>query len=181
MNPPTSADPQGAGGPQSGYVIVSLPRAEVVYGLYLVIKNGAGLGKPGPRLGESPQLRVEVDTKSPEAELLVPQPDPSREGFLIMSWRATDKNLDNNPVTLEWAATKQGPWKCIGSPTLPNTGRYVWQVPYDIPGKVFLRLTVRDMAGNTAVAETPDPVVVDVVTPSLSNLKLSRGPEQLRY
>jgi hypothetical protein len=179
-------DVPGGLGTQQGFasrgtVTVTLPRQEVTYGIYLVVKNGAGLGKPPPHNGEPPQMRVEVDTKVPEADLMVPVADLSRgEGALVLLWRAIDRNLDSNPITLEWAAEKKGPWKVIGSPALPNTlerptnvrdgspkptGSYVWQVTSDVPGRVFLRLTVRDQAGNAAVAETSEAVVVDTTLP----------------
>ena len=34
---------------------------------------------------------------------------------------------------------------------LPNTGRHSWQVPAGVPVEVYLRLRVRDNAGNEAV------------------------------
>jgi hypothetical protein len=48
---------------------------------------------------------------------------------------------------------------------LPNTGRYLWQVPAMAPPAVFLRLSVKDMAGNIAVAQTQDPLLVDLNVP----------------
>src|SRR5262249_54940228 len=40
-----------------------------VYGFALVIKSRAGIGKPAPKAGDVPELRVEVDTKAPEINL----------------------------------------------------------------------------------------------------------------
>src|SRR5205823_11509205 len=43
--------------------------ADGVYGFFLVVKSGAGLGKQPPKSGDAPQMRVEVDTTLPEAYL----------------------------------------------------------------------------------------------------------------
>ena len=80
-----------------------------------------------------------------------------------------------NPVTLEWSA-QSGPdaqWKLIGPGELPNTGRYAWQPTPDVPPNVYLRLTVRDTAGNKAVAQTADAQLIDLSVPEVSNIGLS--------
>lgn len=146
---------------------------EGTYGFYLVVKNGVGLGKPPPRSGEPPQMRVEVDRTPPQAKLWPLQPDPTRRDALVFIWKAEDKNLGNSPVTLQWARQPGGPWETIGAPELPNTGRYVWQVPAGVPPQVYLRLAVRDMAGNVDFAETRDPQPVDLVEPEVKILRLS--------
>jgi hypothetical protein len=154
-------------GPVRGTVTVNLPKDGVVYGFYLVVKSRAGLGKEPPRPGEAPQVRIEVDTTLPMAELYSPQPDPVHSDRLILSWKAEDRNLAPNPVSMEWASAPNGPWTFIGDPQLPNTGRYSWQVPDNIPPKVYLRLSVRDTAGNNAVAQTDQPVLIDLQKPEL--------------
>jgi hypothetical protein len=139
-----------------------------IYGFYLVVKSGAGLGKPPPQGGEAAQMRVEVDRVAPEAELYRPAPDPRRRDALVLRWAARDRNLAANPVTLEWARQPSGPWELIGPPELPNTGHYVWQVPpANMPPQVYLRLTVRDTAGNRGVAETPEPILIDLAEPEV--------------
>ena len=50
---------------------------EGVYGFILVVKSRAGLGKPAPRPGDIPEIRVEVDTTPPDARLYAPAPIPS--------------------------------------------------------------------------------------------------------
>ena len=49
--------------------------------------------------------------------------------------------------------------------------------PATAPPNVYLRLTVRDTAGNKAVAQTPDPVLIDLSVPEVSNIGLGgAGP-----
>ena len=178
----TPVDAGGAFSPPSdphssamrGAVTVSLQNEGVAYGYYLVVKSKAGLGKPAPHAGDPPQIRVELDATPPEAKLFRPQADPTRRDTLVLVWEATDKNLAANPVTLEWAA-QPGPdaqWTPIGPGELPNTGRYAWQPTPDVPPNVYLRLTVRDTAGNRAVAQTNDPVLIDLSIPEVTNIGL---------
>ncbi len=167
----------GGIGPLHGSVTVQMNKEGVVYGFYLIVKSRALLGKAPPRTGDAPQVRVELDTTAPFAELREPQVDPAQPNALILSWTATDSHLAARPITLEWAAQKEGPWKGIGEPAMQNTGRCLWQITNDIPPMVFLRLTVRDVAGNTAVAETDKPVLVDLTIPDLGPvINLQVGP-----
>jgi type II secretory pathway component GspD/PulD (secretin) len=141
------------------------------YGFTLVAKSGAGLSVAPPKPGDVPQVWVEVDTQQPTAELYAPQPDSEHPGTLVLSWKANDQNLAGNPVTLEWASSADGPWSTIGG-NLPNTGRHTWQVPDNLPERIHLRLTVRDSAGNTTVAQTHDGVVVDLKVPTTHGVKV---------
>ena len=45
------------------------------------------------------------------------------------------------------------------------TGDYTWKVPPGAPVQVYLRLRVRDKAGNESVAVTTDPQFIDLVEP----------------
>jgi hypothetical protein len=164
------------GGPVRGSVTVQLNKEGTVYGFYVVVKSRAGLGKPPPQKGDVPQIRIEVDTTPPEAELYGPQPEPGKRDTLILTWKASDRNLATNPITIEWAERKEGQWSFIGPEALPNSGRYSWQVPANVPPSVFLRLTVRDAAGNTAVAQTPEPVLIDFSVPEVNVIGLGGNP-----
>jgi hypothetical protein len=156
--------------PVRGNVTVNLAKDGVIYGFYLVVKSRAGLGKEPPRPGDPPQVRIELDTMQPEAELYAPQPDPGHPDCLALTWKATDRNLAANPVSLEWSARPEGPWTFIGEAQLANTGRYLWHVQENTPAKVYLRLSVRDSAGNTAVAQTSQPVPIDLTPPSIDEV-----------
>ena len=89
-------------------------------------------------------------------------------------WQATDKNLTSRPITLEWCeqASPDAQWHLIGPAELPNNGRFDWQPPAEIPPNVYLRLTVRDTAGNKAVAQTTKPVLIDLIVPEVTNVNL---------
>jgi hypothetical protein len=157
---------------------VELP-GEGRFGFFLVVKSGAGLGKPGPREGDAPQMLVEVDETAPEANLYAPEPDPKQHDSLILRWSASDPNLATKPISLEWAERPTGPWNKIGGGDLPNTpSQYTWKLTSDVPPKVYLRLLVRDTAGNVAKAETAQPILVDLYEPEAQFIGLSGSGKQ---
>jgi hypothetical protein len=175
ISPPTAADTQGSPSMKRS-LTVDLP-ADGLYGFYLIVKSGAGLGKPPPQNGiDVPQMRIEVDTTFPQAELFEPRPHGTRRDSLVLSWTATDNKFGPTPITLQWSERPDGEWHPIGGGELPNTGEYVWQVPATIPPHVYLQLRVRDMAGNESVAQTGKPVLVDLSEPEVKPLQISVNP-----
>ncbi len=44
-----------------------------------------------------------------------------------------------------------------------------------MPPKVYLKLSVSDTAGNVAVAETSEPVLIDLVKPEVGPVTVSPG------
>ena len=141
------------------------------YGFTLVARSGAGLSVPEPMAGDQPQVWVEVDTTQPVAELYAPQADLDHPGNLLLSWKADDRNLAAHPIELSWSASAQGPWQVIGT-ELPNTGRHSWRVPENLPSRAYLRLSVRDRAGNSSVAQTHEDVVIDLKVPQVRGVEV---------
>jgi hypothetical protein len=142
---------------------VELP-AEGAYGFRLLLHSKAGRHKPVPVSGDLPEMRVELDTTPPMAQLYRPEPDPNQADALILSWTASDRNLDAKPITLQWAEKAGGPWQTIVA-DWPNDGRYTWKLPPNIPFMVYLRLSAKDTAGNISTAETPEPICIDLKEP----------------
>src|SRR5262249_41837618 len=91
-------------------ITADLP-GEGIYGFYLVVQSKAGRKMRQPQEGDLPQMRVEVDTTPPNAELYSPEPDPRHRDGLILTWKATDRNLAPNPITLQWAKQPNGAWE----------------------------------------------------------------------
>jgi hypothetical protein len=150
--------------PAKRSIAAELP-GEGRYGLYLIVRSGVGLGKQPPRNGDKPQMRVEVDMTPPEGALYGLQPAPGQVDAVIIRWKATDLNLAERPIHLEWTDRKGGTWTQIGETNLQNTGSYTWRLPSQIPGKVYLKMSITDLAGNTAVAESAEPVTIDLTEP----------------
>ena len=159
--------------PTKRSIAAELP-GEGRYGLYLVVRSGVGLGKQPPRNGDKPQMRVEVDMTPPEGTLYGLQPAPGQVDAVIIRWKATDLNLAERPIRLEWTDRKGGTWTQIGDTNLQNTGSYNWRLPSQIPGKVYLKMSITDLAGNTAVAESAEPVTIDLTEPEAKITGLSK-------
>jgi hypothetical protein len=158
---------------------VALP-TEGVYGFSLVVTSKAGLGKKPPVSGEAPELVVEADTSAPVAMLYRVEADPGRRETLFLLWNATDnRKLASKPVTLRWSERPAGPWQVIAE-GIPNTGSHLWQMPEKLPYKVYLQIEVHDLAGNIAIAETPEPVLVDLVEPDskLIGIEATKKPTE---
>jgi hypothetical protein len=145
-------------------ILVELPR-EGTYGFRLVLRSAAGLSYGPPQAGDLPEVLVEVDRTPPVAQLMKPQPDPQRDNVLVLTWNASDRNLAVNPISLEWAEHPAGAWHPIGAAALPNSGRFDWQLPENLPPHVYMRLIVRDIAGNVSEAVTREPILVDLRKP----------------
>jgi hypothetical protein len=160
---PPNADLRG---PEvSGSVGVQLPSEGIIYGFIVAVKSKAGLSPPPPKPGDPPQALVEWDNTPPKGLLYRPQPDPNQPNALLLAWKVEDRNLGEKPITLEWADQKDGPWNPIGEQQLPNTGQYPWRLPERLPPRVYLRLTMRDLAGNENHAQTDKPELIDLSVP----------------
>ncbi len=141
---------------------------EGLYGLTLVARNGVGLGKRPPTIGDQPQVWVEVDVTKPVVKLLDIQPGLIGESqHLSICWKATDTNLGQRPITLSYAEQAAGPWSVIAA-NIENTGVYAWQLPPVAPPKFFLRVEAVDLVGNVGMAQTPDPILLDLSQPTVS-------------
>jgi hypothetical protein len=156
---------------------VELP-SEGVFGFRLIVKSRAGRSRPAPGSGELPEMLIEVDTTPPVAQLFEPRPDPQHRDALVLRWTAKDRNLSNNPITLHWAERAEGPWNVIVANHANTSEGYSWKVPQDIPVSVFLRLQVRDEAGNVGTAVTSEPQLVDTIEPEGHLLGASVTPGQ---
>jgi hypothetical protein len=161
--------------PAQRSITADLP-GEGRYGFYLIVRSGVGLGKQPPRNGDRPQMRVEVDMTAPEGTLYGLQPAQGQSNSVVVRWKASDLNLAERPIRLEWAERKGGPWQVIGEGDLPNTGYYSWKLPERIPGKVYLKMTITDLARNSGVAESAEPVTIDLTEPEARIIGL--GPSR---
>jgi hypothetical protein len=150
---------------------------EDLYGFTLVVRTGAGLGK-APQEGDPPQVWVEVDTTRPTVRLLGVEAAKGSTGRqLTIRWKAADKNMAARPITLTYAAQAEGPWLPVAGP-LENTGHYVWQVPAEVPHRLFLRVEAADQVGNVGSAQTPDALLDDTSQPTVSILQVESTTEK---
>ncbi len=145
---------------------------EGTYGITLVVKSKAGLSKAPPRAGDVPELLVEVDTTPPVADLHPLVADSQRHDTVLLSWTAKDRKLDDKAFMLEWAEQPTGPWHPIAADLSSTVRSYAWQPPAGMPAQVHLKLTVRDAAGNVAVAITRNAQPVDLNEPEVRPVRV---------
>jgi hypothetical protein len=98
----------------------------------------------------TPSETYTIDTTPPVAEITrAAYGSGPHAGQLDIRWEADDRYLASRPVTLQFSQQPDGPWTPIAA-GLPNTGQYHWRVDSRVPDEFYLRLQVRDEAGNTA-------------------------------
>ncbi len=139
--------------------VVATVDAEGLYGFRVVVESGNGLASETPRDGDLPEVWVNVDLTKPTARITAT--DVAHEqGELSIRWEASDTSLEERPVSLWFSDQPRGPWTPIAS-GLENTGSFVWRLDNQTPEQVYLRLEVRDEAGNVGADETRTPVLID--------------------
>jgi hypothetical protein len=139
--------------------IVATVVAEGLYGFRVVVESGNGLASETPRDGDLPEVWINVDLTKPTARITAT--DVAHEqGELAIRWEAGDASLEPRPVSLWYSDQPHGPWTPIAS-GLENTGSFVWRLDNHVPEQVYLRLEVRDEAGNVGMDETRTPLLID--------------------
>lgn len=140
---------------------VKLP-GDGLYGLTLVVANGRGFGGQPPKMGDTPEGWVEVDSVRPNAEIIdIRQGTNDDAGTVSISWTCRDKNLSNDPVDLFYASDANSTqWQPIAKNLRPE-GEYRWTPPTSVGSQTFLRIVARDQAGNATVLDTTQPVALD--------------------
>jgi len=137
------------------------------YGFTLIARSGVGVGDPPPRLGDPPQIWVEVDTTKPVVRLdRVEVGKGADAGNLTIHYKASDRNITDRPITLSYAEKPDGEWKPIVKDE-DNTGRFVWKMPADVPYQLYVRVEAKDKAGNVGSDESAQPVAVDLSQPKV--------------
>jgi hypothetical protein len=138
---------------------------EGIYGFRVVIVGKNGLASQTPRSGDLADLWVGVDATKPTVEITsAAYGSEAHAGQLDIRWTARDANLGNRPVTLSFSAQPDGPWTTIAA-SLPNNGQYYWRVDSRVPAEFYLRIEVRDEAGNVAVHRLDQPLQSAGLTP----------------
>ncbi|BBO34933.1 hypothetical protein [Lacipirellula parvula] len=144
---------------------VTVPAAGT-YGFRLVVNGANGSQAPTPTAGQQPELVIGVDLAEPQAQLNAAEIGQGNlADHLIIRWTAADENLDSRPVGLFFASSSDGPWSTVAT-DLDNNGQYAWRLLQQVPERLFLRLEVRDKAGNVAIHQSPAPVALNLPQPT---------------
>jgi hypothetical protein len=137
------------------------------FGFAVRVRSGAGLSREAPLQGDSPEIVVSVDQTPPVIELMpIHQGQGSNINRLLIRWRVSDEHLAERPISIWYAANRKGPWEKICDWREDRSGAFEWKVGLDIPPQFYIRVSARDTAGNITHAETPQPIIVDLVRPT---------------
>ncbi|MBN2562264.1 MAG: hypothetical protein JXQ75_15170 [Phycisphaerae bacterium] len=124
--------------------------ADGLYGFYLVLLNAAGRSAPPPEPGTAPQQCVRVDRSAPMVQILAFQPDDhfdlNRE--FHVRWTVQDDNLPDRPVKLHYRSEQTKTFQ-IAADLLAADSSYRWTVPEHISGRIEVKVSATDRAGNT--------------------------------
>jgi hypothetical protein len=132
---------------------------EGIYGFRIVVQSGSGLGGRPPADGDAPDIWIGVDLTKPSGRITSTEV-AAEAGELAIGWDAADDVLDTRPIAISFSATAGGPWTPIAA-GLENTGSYRWRLDNRVPDRIFLRLEVRDEAGNIGAFETAEAASLD--------------------
>jgi hypothetical protein len=136
------------------------------YGFRIVVQSAGSAGAVRPQPGDSPELWIVVDMRQPVAELTaIERGAGNAADQMILHWRAEDDHLDSRPVSLYYSSRQNGPWSAVAT-NLENTGQYAWRLERHVPERFYLRLEVRDAAGNMAAFHTREPLEFSTSSPS---------------
>lgn len=140
---------------------------EGTYGFRFVVESGLGWGGNPPKSGDLPDIWIGVDLTKPRALLTgVEQGRGEHVGELNVTWEASDDRLAARPITLQFSDSPSGPWSVIAA-GLENSGHYAWRLDNRVPERLYLRMEVRDEAGNVQSVANPEPVSLDLARPRI--------------
>src|SRR5262249_2805842 len=115
----------GADNDNQSPIPVEVPR-EGTYGFALGVRSGAGLASDSPQNGDPPSIVVSVDLTPPRLEMLpLEQGRGKNSNKLLISWKCTDDNLGDKPISIYYSPSAQASWVPVSGP-IENSGSYVW-------------------------------------------------------
>ena len=133
--------------------------AEGNFGFRLLIHNGVGASSRPPQPGDEPDLMVTVDATAPQGSLRdVTFGEGGQRGLLEVAWQISDANLDESSLRLSYADRPIGPWLPLGVPTIVGPSQGQWQIDFRLPPEIYLKLEMKDRAGNAGEIIHPHPV-----------------------
>lgn len=137
------------------------------FGFAIRARSGAGLSIDPPVPGQPPEIVVTVDQTPPIVNLFpIQQGQGLSANRLLIRWKIAEEHPAEKPVSLQYAASQNGPWETFCGWRDDTNSSYEWTVGPTVPSQFYLRVLVRDHAGNIGQAETTMPIVVDMQRPT---------------
>jgi hypothetical protein len=153
---------------------------ESSYGFRIVIVGKSGLATSAPQAGDAADIWVGIDATRPTAKLTgAAYGQGEAAGKLEIRWEASDANLGPRPISLAISDRPDGQFTPIAA-GLPNIGQYAWEFDPRSPRQIYLRLEVRDEAGNIAIDQLSEPIKVEGLEPKGRIRGFNPAPESSR-
>ena len=153
--------------------------SEATYGFRIVILGKNGLEGNKPASGDDADIWVSIDTTQPAARITAAGYGTGENaGRLDIRWEASDANLSPRPITLLYSDQRDGKYSIVAA-GLENSGQYVWQFDPRSPRNIYLRLEVRDEAGNVSTDQLTDAISIEGLIPKGRIRSLTPAPETL--
>ncbi|WP_437191609.1 hypothetical protein [Planctomicrobium sp. SH527] len=131
------------------------------YGFAFRVTNGLGRADMPPQPGTAPEVTITVDRTPPVGKLFpVVAVGPIERNEVTISWAAQDRNLGDRPIALFYSTSSTGPWLPIHD-WLANSGQVAWTIPSTVTNSFYVRMDVRDAAGNIARVYGETPYLID--------------------
>jgi hypothetical protein len=138
---------------------------EGLYGFRILVQSAGSLPEQPPQPGARPEILVGVDLSRPVCRITqAEQGTGERSAELYIAWEASDRLPAERPISLWYGPGASGPWTPIAS-GLENTGRYTWLIDTRVPEQFYLRLEMRDEAGNVEAHQSPSPITLARLRP----------------
>jgi hypothetical protein len=136
-----------------------------VFGFKIVAEAQHGVTSGAPKAGVPADIWIRIDATPPTGRISTARFGRGESlGALQIFWESHDDLPATGPVTLLYGETAQGPWRVIADGLQPQ-GQYDWRVGANVPAEIYLRLEVRDQAGNITSDTLRDPIASNGLAP----------------
>ena len=157
---------------QSPFVVTM--QQDGAYGFRIVPVARGAQGIP-PASGQPPENVVVVDRTSPDVRLISADSNVPRAGGVQevdIRWQAGDAQLAARAVSLYFSPNPVGPWQPIAV-DIDNTSQFTWRPSTHQDRPIYLRVIVRDEAGNVGevVSNAPLQIGVRSATGSIQGIR----------
>lgn len=138
------------------------------YGFKLVATDRVGNSEAMPGPNTRPDIWCLMDSVKPQVQLtnfrgsrILPV---GKDQVRNITWKATDDNMANRPITLELSTDDGATWRQIIVTDFQNSGTFPWKVPATPTNKARIRITALDVLGNKGV-DVSDVFAIDAEPP----------------
>jgi tetratricopeptide (TPR) repeat protein len=144
------------------------------YGFYVVATNAYGASANPPSPGTIPQFETLIDSTPPLVQVHDTRLTRTAKDIrmLEINWSAVDDHLTDRPIEIAYRILPTNAWTQIEK-QLTNTGKYHWNLPDELVGRISIRITARDRGGHKVSAESQ---IVDIPFESKEN----KSPDELQ-